>query len=76
MMRNGTSRLCISAAILKDEETKLMAVKVSSGCVLFVSGGFETIPGTRLSCIGSLSTKKGQAFQDQTYADINAITQI
>jgi phenylacetate 2-hydroxylase len=35
-----------------------------------VSGGFETIPATLTSCIGSLSTKDGQAFQEQAYQDI------
>ncbi len=70
MIRNGTDKPCISAAILKDEETKLTGVEVSSICLSLVSGGFETIPGTLTSCIGSLSTKEGQAFQDQAYADI------
>jgi len=35
-----------------------------------VSGGFETIPGTLTSCIGSLCTKEGLVFQDRAYADI------
>ena len=70
MIRNGTDKPCISAAILKDEETRLTAVEVSSICLSLVSGGFETIPGTLTSCIGSLSTKEGQDFQDQAYADI------
>jgi phenylacetate 2-hydroxylase len=70
MIRNGTDKPCISAAILKDEETKLTGVEVSSICLSLVSGGFETIPGTLTSCIGSLSTKEGQAYQDKAYADI------
>lgn len=69
-IRNGTDKPCISAAILKDEETKLTGVEVSSICLSLVSGGFETIPGTLTSCIGSLSSKEGQDFQDQAYADI------
>jgi phenylacetate 2-hydroxylase len=32
-----------------------------------VSGGFETIPGTLTSVIGSLSTKEGQRIQQAAY---------
>lgn len=70
MIDRGTDKPCISAAILKDQETKLTGVEVSSICLSLVSGGFETIPGTLTSCIGSLATVKGQAFQDRAYADI------
>jgi phenylacetate 2-hydroxylase len=66
----GTDKPCISAAILKDEETKLTGVEVSSICLSLVSGGFETIPGTLTSCIGSLSTPEGQQFQERAYEDI------
>ena len=69
-IRNGIDKPCISAAILKDEETKLSCVEVSSICLSLVSGGFETIPGTLTSCIGSLSTLEGQVFQDRAYEDI------
>ncbi|KAK7514116.1 phenylacetate 2-hydroxylase [Phyllosticta citriasiana] len=65
MIKNGTDKPCISAAILKDEETKLTGVEVSSICLSLVSGGFETIPGTLTSCLGSLSTPEGQVFQDR-----------
>jgi phenylacetate 2-hydroxylase len=70
MIGRGTDKPCISAAILKDEETKLSGVEVSSICLSLVSGGFETIPGTLTSCIGSLSTPEGQVFQERAYADI------
>jgi phenylacetate 2-hydroxylase len=70
MIARGTDKPCISAAILKDQETKLTGVEVSSICLSLVSGGFETIPGTLTSCIGSLATPEGQAFQDRAYADI------
>ncbi|KAK0659313.1 Phenylacetate 2-hydroxylase [Lasiodiplodia hormozganensis] len=70
MIKNGTDKPCISAAILKDEETKLTGVEVSSICLSLVSGGFETIPGTLTSCIASLSTPEGQIFQERAYADI------
>ncbi|KAK7216286.1 hypothetical protein V2G26_004289 [Clonostachys chloroleuca] len=70
MIKKGTDKPCISSAILKDEETKLTGVEVSSICLSLVSGGFETIPGTLTSCIGSLSTKEGQEWQDRAYADI------
>ncbi|CAG9945814.1 unnamed protein product [Clonostachys rosea f. rosea IK726] len=70
MIKEGTDKPCISSAILKDEETKLTGVEVSSICLSLVSGGFETIPGTLTSCIGSLSTKEGQEWQDRAYADI------
>jgi len=45
MIEKGTDKPCVSAAILKDEETKLTGVEVSSICLSLVSGGFETIPG-------------------------------
>jgi phenylacetate 2-hydroxylase len=70
MIRKGTDKPCISAAILKDEETKLTGVEVSSICLSLVSGGFETIPGTLTSCIGSLATAEGQIFQEKAYRDI------
>ncbi|EFX01334.1 phenylacetate 2-hydroxylase [Grosmannia clavigera kw1407] len=70
MIKEGTDKPCISAAILKDQETKLNGVEVSSICLSLVSGGFETIPGTLTSCIGSLATPEGQAWQDRAYADI------
>ncbi|ORY13539.1 cytochrome P450 [Clohesyomyces aquaticus] len=70
MIKNGTDKPCISAAILKDEETRLTGVEVGSICLSLVSGGFETIPGTLVSCIGSLSTPAGQIFQERAYEDI------
>ena len=70
MIGKGTEKPCISAAILKDEETKLTGVEVSSICLSLVSGGFETIPGTLTSCIGSLSTPEGQIFQEKAFRDI------
>ncbi|KXJ87271.1 cytochrome P450 [Microdochium bolleyi] len=70
MIKEGTDKPCISAAILKDEETKLSGVEVSSICLSLVSGGFETIPGTLTSCIGSLCTPEGQIWQDRAYEDI------
>ncbi|KAH7176823.1 phenylacetate 2-hydroxylase [Dactylonectria macrodidyma] len=70
MIKQGTDKPCISAAILKDEETKLSGVEVSSICLSLVSGGFETIPGTLTSAIGSLSTEEGQIWQDRAYEDI------
>ncbi|KAL4819549.1 cytochrome P450 [Aspergillus spinulosporus] len=70
MIEKGTDKPCISAAILKDEETKLTGVEVSSICLSLVSGGFETIPGTLTSAIGSLSTPEGQVWQDRAYEDI------
>ncbi|KAF2496057.1 putative cytochrome P450 [Lophium mytilinum] len=70
MIDKGTDKPCISAAILKDQETKLTGVEVSSICLSLVSGGFETIPGTLTSCIGSLATPEGQKFQERAYQDI------
>ncbi|RQM08070.1 hypothetical protein DH86_00001402 [Scytalidium sp. 3C] len=70
MIKAGTDKPCISSAILKDEETKLTGVEVSSICLSLVSGGFETIPGTLTSCIGSLSTPDGQIWQERAYQDI------
>ena len=73
MIKRGTDKPCISAAILKDEESKLTGVEVSSICLSLVSGGFETIPGTLTSCIGSLSTPEGQIFQERAYQDIKRL---
>jgi phenylacetate 2-hydroxylase len=73
MIKKGTEKPCISAAILKDEETRLTGVEVSSICLSLVSGGFETIPGTLVSCIGSLSTPEGQKFQEKAYQEINKV---
>jgi phenylacetate 2-hydroxylase len=70
MIKRGTDKPCISSAILKDQETKLTGVEVSSICLSLVSGGFETIPGTLTSCIGSLCTPEGLAFQDRAFDDI------
>ncbi|KAI3398213.1 hypothetical protein diail_9690 [Diaporthe ilicicola] len=70
MIKEGTDKPCISAAILKDQETKLTGVEVSSICLSLVSGGFETIPGTLTSAIGSLSRPEGQIWQDRAYEDI------
>jgi len=70
MIKKGTEKPCISAAILKDEETRLTGVEVSSICLSLVSGGFETIPGTLVSCIGSLCTPEGQIYQDRAYQEI------
>ncbi|ANB15321.1 hypothetical protein AWJ20_2948 [Sugiyamaella lignohabitans] len=69
-IKAGTDKPCIAAAILKDDESKLSNVEVNSICLSLVSGGFETIPGTLTSCIGSLSTKEGQIFQEKAYDDI------
>ena len=70
MIEKGTDKPCISAAILKDQESRLTGVEVGSICLSLVSGGFETIPGTLVSCIGSLATAAGQKFQDRAYEDI------
>ena len=70
MIDKGTDKPCVSAAILKDEETKLTGVEVSSICLSLVSGGFETIPGTLTSCVGSLATPEGQKFQERAFEDL------
>ncbi|KUL81932.1 hypothetical protein ZTR_10351 [Talaromyces verruculosus] len=69
-IRRGTDKPCVAAAILKGEETRLTDVEVSSICLSLVSGGFETIPATLASCIGSLATETGQIFQQRAYEDI------
>jgi phenylacetate 2-hydroxylase len=69
-VRNGTDKPCVAAAIIKGEDTQLSDIELSSICLSLVSGGFETIPATLTSCIGSLSTKEGQVFQEQAYKNI------
>lgn len=73
MIKAGTDKPCISAAILKDEETRLTGIEVSSICLSLVSGGFETIPGTLVSCLGSLSTVEGQIYQERAYQEIKKV---
>ncbi|CAO2650708.1 Nn.00g020000.m01.CDS01 [Neocucurbitaria sp. VM-36] len=73
MIKKGTEKPCISAAILKDEETRLTGVEVSSICLSLVSDGFEIIPGTLVSCIGSLSTPQGQKYQKRAYQETKKI---
>lgn len=65
----GTDKPCIASALIRDEAI-LTNVEVSSVCLSLVSGGFETIPATLTSCIGSLSTQGGLKFQDRAYGDI------
>lgn len=55
--------------ILKDEETRLSGVEVSSICLSLVSGGFETM----VSCIGSLCTPEGTKYQDRAYEAIRKL---
>ena len=70
MIEAGIDKPCIASALIRDEETILTNMEVSSVCLSLVSGGFETIPATLTSCIGSLSTVEGQKFQDRAYEDI------
>lgn len=70
MITAGTDKPCIASALIRDEDTKLSPTEISSICLSLVSGGFETLPATLTSCIGSLSTPAGQLFQDRAYADI------
>lgn len=70
MIEEGTDKPCIAAAILKDEESKLNNVEVNSICLSLVSGGFETIPGTLTSCLGSLCTEEGQVYQEKAFEAI------
>jgi phenylacetate 2-hydroxylase len=61
---------CIYSAVLTDKEVQLSKEEISTVCLSLVSGGFETIPGTIISCIGSLSTTEGQVFQAEAVRDI------
>lgn len=58
MIEKGTDKPCISAAILKDQETKLTRIEVSSICLSLVSGGFKTIPSTfhKEACFSPLAS--------------------
>ena len=77
MIEAGTDKPCIASAIIKGDnerlndgkprDGRLSIVEVGSICLSLVSGGFETIPGTLTSVIGSLSTKEGQAIQKAAY---------
>ncbi|KAI9751561.1 MAG: hypothetical protein M4579_006016 [Chaenotheca gracillima] len=69
-IEQGIANDSVYAAVLKDEETPLSSDEISSVCLSLVSGGFETVPGTLISCIGSLSTQAGQGMQDEAYTDI------
>ena len=66
----GIQSDCVYSAVLKDKETNLSHEEISSVCLSLVSGGFETVPGTLISCIGSLSTPENHHIQEAAYEDI------
>ena len=66
----GTDKPCVAARAISGKDTQLSGAEVSSICLSLVSGGFETVPATLTSCLGSLSTDEGQVFQDRAYEDI------
>jgi phenylacetate 2-hydroxylase len=81
MVEVGTDKPCIASAIIKGDNERLndgiillcqclLVVELGSICLSLVSGGFETIPGTLTSVIGSLSTKEGQNIQKAAYDSI------
>ena len=70
MIRKGTDRTCVSSAVLRDEESQLSSIEVTSVCFSLVSGGFETVLATLIACIGSLLTDKGQIIQEKAFEDI------
>ena len=83
MIEAGTDKPCIASAIIKGDNERLNdgslpphssslteLVEVGSICLSLVSGGFETIPGTLTSVIGSLSTTEGQQIQQEAYSAI------
>ncbi|PQE29711.1 Cytochrome P450 protein [Rutstroemia sp. NJR-2017a WRK4] len=68
--RHGELPECIYSAVLHDEETKLTKEDTSTVCLSLVSGGFETVPSTIISCLGTLSTDQGQIHQTEALKDI------
>jgi len=70
MIQQETDRPCVASTVLKDVDSKLSSAEVTSICLSLVSGGFESIPGTLVSCIGSLSTLEGEKIQEKAYEDI------
>ncbi|MCJ1250455.1 hypothetical protein MMC30_007683 [Trapelia coarctata] len=69
-VQQGISTDCVYSAVLKDEETNLTKEEISTVCLSMISGGFETVPATLLSCIGSLSRPEGLIIQENAYKDI------
>lgn len=70
MIQKGVDKPCVSSAALKDEETKLSKIEVSSICMSLVSGGFDSVSGTLVACIGTLSSSAGMYIQEQAYREI------
>ncbi|KAI9047432.1 hypothetical protein LZ554_008876 [Drepanopeziza brunnea f. sp. 'monogermtubi'] len=68
--QKGELAECIYSAVLQDKETKLTKDEISTVCLSLVSGGFETVPSTINSCLGSLSTREGQVHQAEAVKDI------
>lgn len=64
MIWRGTNKPCISVAILKNDEIKLMREEVSLVYLLLKLGGFEMVPATLTSTIGLLLTVERQVWQD------------
>ena len=58
------------STVLNDAETNLSHEEIGSVCLSLMSGGFETVPGTLISCIGSLSTPENQHIQEAAFEDI------
>lgn len=66
----GIQSDCVYSTVLNDAETNLSYEEIGSVCLSLVSGGFETVPGTLVSCIGSLSTPENQHLQEAAFEDI------
>lgn len=62
--------MCTPRTVLNNAETNPSHEEIGSVCLSLVSGGFETVPGTLISCIGSLSTPENQHIQETAFEDI------
>ena len=66
----GVQSDCVYSTVLNDAETNLGHEEIGSVCLSLVSGSFETVPGTLISCIGSLSAPENQHIQEAAFEDI------
>ncbi|KAK4941197.1 hypothetical protein LTR10_018870 [Elasticomyces elasticus] len=66
----GKPPACIAASLLEDREAKLNQDEIDAICRAMLQGGVETIAGSLVGGLGSLSTLAGQKIQATAYRAI------
>ncbi|OQV03843.1 hypothetical protein CLAIMM_08831 [Cladophialophora immunda] len=65
--KSGKRPACIAASLLDDSEAKLDQDEIDAICRAMLQGGVETIAGTLVGGLGSISTLAGQKIQETAY---------